>query len=101
MIVSHTHSNWITSKKLKLFDELGINQTILYFNPTALEHTIPTVQGSPIFVPALPSSRTRAILRWLGTIGITFDISFLNKTDLKSLWRGIQGALDYIPVKTL
>ena len=58
MIASHTHSNWITSKKLKLFDELGINQTILYFNPTALEHTMHLLPASLLFEPTLPSSRT-------------------------------------------
>ena len=62
---------------------------------------MPTLLASLLFEPALPSSRTRAILRWLDTIGITFNTSFLNKSNLKSLWRGIQASVDYIPVKTL
>ena len=57
-----TRTNVISYYFLK---KIELNHNFIYFNPAASLHTIPTVPLSPQLIPAIPWSKTCAILRWL------------------------------------
>ena len=82
---------------MQLFNDLGVNQNIIYFNPGASVHTIPTKPTSPLHVPTLPSSRTREILMWLDII----DICFLNLTNMQTLMHNIHGVVEFLLMENL
>ena len=70
IIAAHVYTKWITCNKLLLFEQLGVNQNFIYFNPAASIHIIPTEPPLPYSITTEPSSKTRAILRWLKIIDI-------------------------------
>ena len=74
MIVSHAYTNWITGNKLQLFDHFGVNQSIIYSNPTASEHIILALSTLSLFVNVLLLSSTHVILNCKRKQGMYFSL---------------------------